>query len=92
MNKTTVDLDLSTEGHKTVILKCHVRGMPKPNVTWYKVNCRCVVPTDYNKQKQKIKKIVIMVSIIFFFTLNLLSQRHFSKQFNVHKKLNNRPK
>ncbi|XP_043268630.1 vascular endothelial growth factor receptor 1 isoform X2 [Venturia canescens] len=36
MNRTEVTYDLSTEGHKTVVLKCYVRGMPVPNITWHK--------------------------------------------------------
>ncbi|XP_039309901.1 vascular endothelial growth factor receptor 1 isoform X2 [Solenopsis invicta] len=39
MNKTEVKtIDVIAEGHKTVILQCFAKGMPKPTVTWYKDN------------------------------------------------------
>jgi len=39
MNKTKIKtIDVIAEGHKTVILQCFAEGMPKPTVTWYKVN------------------------------------------------------
>ncbi|XP_012148216.1 PDGF- and VEGF-receptor related isoform X2 [Megachile rotundata] len=36
MNRNELTIDLNTQAHKTVILKCFVNGMPKPNITWYK--------------------------------------------------------
>ncbi|XP_034181640.2 PDGF- and VEGF-receptor related isoform X1 [Osmia lignaria lignaria] len=36
MNKNELTVDLNTDAHKTVILKCFADGMPRPNITWYK--------------------------------------------------------
>lgn len=38
MNRTKVrEIDVITEGHKTVTLQCFTKGLPKPTLTWYKV-------------------------------------------------------
>ncbi|XP_017797835.1 PREDICTED: vascular endothelial growth factor receptor 1 [Habropoda laboriosa] len=56
-NETVIDLD--TQGHETIILKCVVGGMPKPNVAWYKDN-KAINKTDqyfciYDNQELHIK-------------------------------------
>jgi hypothetical protein len=38
MNEAKVrDIDMIRDDYNTLILECFVNGMPKPNVTWYKV-------------------------------------------------------
>ena len=46
MNKTEVMFDLNVVGHKTIILQCFVKGTPKPNITWYKVNFQKIIFLD----------------------------------------------
>ncbi|KAK2588224.1 hypothetical protein KPH14_004258 [Odynerus spinipes] len=36
LNGTELNIDLGKEGHKTIVLKCFVDGMPEPVVTWHK--------------------------------------------------------
>lgn len=38
MSNAELKLDLSKDGHRTLVFTCYVTGMPKPNVTWYRDN------------------------------------------------------
>ncbi|XP_017764514.1 PREDICTED: vascular endothelial growth factor receptor 1 isoform X2 [Eufriesea mexicana] len=44
-NETTIDFN--TQGHKTLILKCFVGGMPKPKVTWHKDDTKLNINDQY---------------------------------------------
>lgn len=39
LNGSEITIDINThDSHNSLILQCFVGGMPKPIVTWYKVN------------------------------------------------------
>ena len=52
LNDTELSFDLSTDDReKKVTLKCIVSGMPKPKVSWYKVNIPIILSKCYFMQK-----------------------------------------